>query len=501
MWFNRFTLSTQISLIVVALSTLVLSATGFVNYLRQEHLGLERLTQEATATADRLALSAEPLVWGLDQKALETLALSECGNKAVVGVRIFDGETTARQLRAGDNIDPARIITGVERKTSGKVEVSKDPFPGISIVAVVTILHEEKAIGAVEIRLTRQHLDRELTQMVLVLVGELLIVDLIIVVGLALAINRIAVGPLRQVLAVLEAMAGGDTSRRVPNTGSPEFIRLASAVNRTVEDMQKLIAAIAVKASHIQLSHKHMDGVSGQLAGSASVTRKQADLLADHAQSVATSLNSVSSASEEMLYSITEISRTASEARAVGTEASTLIAAVTFKVNQLGKASDEIGKAAEIITSIASQTNLLALNASIEAARAGEAGSGFVVVAREVKELAKQTAKATADILPQILTIQTQVNETQSEVARVAEIVRRITELQDTVAAAVEEQSSTTSEITRNVTEAATGAKAIADGTGELVVTAKDTADSAKAAQQESQGLAKLAEELKALTH
>ena len=75
-------------------------------------------------------------------------------------------------------------------------------------------------------------------------------------------------------------------------------------------------------------------------------------------------------------------------------------------VQKLGDSSVEIGNVIKVITSIAEQTNLLALNATIEAARAGEAGKGFAVVANEVKELAKETAKATEEISQKIEAIQ-----------------------------------------------------------------------------------------------
>ena len=120
-------------------------------------------------------------------------------------------------------------------------------------------------------------------------------------------------------------------------------------------------------------------------------------------------------------------------------------------MNKLGESSQEIGNVIKVITSIAQQTNLLALNATIEAARAGEAGKGFAVVANEVKELAKQTAKATEDIGRKIEAIQVDTKGAVAAIEEIGTIINQINDISNSIATAVEEQTVTTNEIGRSV--------------------------------------------------
>ena len=104
----------------------------------------------------------------------------------------------------------------------------------------------------------------------------------------------------------------------------------------------------------------------------------------------------------------------------------------------------QIGNVVKVITSIAGQTNLLALNATIEAARAGEAGKGSAVVANEVKDLARETAKATEEVGEKVAAIQTDAGSVVDALQQVAQTVERINEAQDIISGVLTEQNAVT---------------------------------------------------------
>jgi methyl-accepting chemotaxis protein len=197
--------------------------------------------------------------------------------------------------------------------------------------------------------------------------------------------------------------------------------------------------------------------------------------------------------------SIREIAVNAQQAAQVAAEAVETARQTSTTVGKLGDSSAEIGNVLKVITSIAEQTNLLALNATIEAARAGEAGKGFAVVANEVKELAQETARATEDIGRRVEAIQADTGQATTAIASISEVIDRINAYQSAIAAAVEEQTATTQEMSRSVSEVAGGAESISTTVGGLAAAAEAAQSEASSTHRSSDELAALARELRAL--
>ncbi len=227
-----------------------------------------------------------------------------------------------------------------------------------------------------------------------------------------------------------------------------------------------------------------MVGVSQSLVKNTEHTSFEANAVATSSEQVSKNVSVVATGSEETLASIREIAKSANESARV-TEAAVRSAEATNEiVAKLGASSTEIGNVIKVITSIAQQTNLLALNATIEAARAGEAGKGFAVVANEVKELAKQTAKATEEISQKIEAIQRDTIGAVDAIGGIGRQISQISEFSSQIAAAVDQQTATTNEMGRNIHEAAVGASEITRNIASVAMAASETSSGAMDAQK-----------------
>jgi methyl-accepting chemotaxis protein len=269
---------------------------------------------------------------------------------------------------------------------------------------------------------------------------------------------------------------------------SREARRQASLVNGIVDNTNALAG-----------SSEELTSVSQQMSATAEETTAQANLVSSAAEQVSGNTKLVSSSVENLVLNIDEIARSAQDAAAVARQSVDMAHKTSAAMDELGQSSSQIGQVIKVITTIAEQTNLLALNATIEAARAGDMGKGFAVVANEVKELARETAKATEDIGTKIEAMQSDTEKAVTAISEIASVIEKIDLLQTKIATAVEEQSATTSEISRNIGEATTGSTEIAQNIVQVAHAAQNTAEGANNTQHSAQELSHMAQGLQRL--
>ncbi len=327
------------------------------------------------------------------------------------------------------------------------------------------------------------------------LAGAVLI-GLMIAVAMARSISTAAA---RMAVMIQEVAANNLTVADMEISSQDELGLAGAALNKMKNNLHYVVQAISGTALQVASASEELSATSQQISANAEETSVQAKVVSDATVQVSQNLQTVATGAEEMGTSIREIAKNATEAARVATAAVKVAETTTGTVSKLGVSSSEIGQVIKVITSIAEQTNLLALNATIEAARAGEAGKGFAVVANEVKELAKETAKATDDISRKIEAIQTDTKAAVDAIASISEVINQLNGISNTIATAVDEQNATTNEMARNVSEAAHGSGEITSNIAGVAEAAESTSRGAGDTQKAAQQLVETSAELRRL--
>lgn len=261
---------------------------------------------------------------------------------------------------------------------------------------------------------------------------------------------------------------------------------LAALTDAFEDQVGESVAALASAAEELRATATSMAATAEQTAGESTSVSASTDQTANNIQMVA-------SATEELSTSIREVGQQIARTAEIADRAAGKVAEAIEGIEDLETSSKEIGTVLDLISTVTEQTKLLALNATIEAARAGEAGKGFAVVAAEVRQLAEQTERATGEVTAKIAAIQSRTRDAAEAVREIDTVVGEVSDVSTAVAAAAEQQVAATTEISRNVNEAASGSESVSRSVASLTEASEATSAAASQVSSTAQSVAERA--------
>ena len=278
-------------------------------------------------------------------------------------------------------------------------------------------------------------------QRIMWILSAIMVLVLAVIVISWVAMRRVLLLPLHDVMGHIRAIAAGDLTQPIDADGNNEMALLARNVHDMQQSLARMVSTVRDSTDTIFTGASEISAGSNDLS---SRTEQQAASLEETAASMEELTTTVKQNADNARQA-TQLARTASETALKGGE---VVDGVVRTMDEIAASSNQIAQITNVIDGIAFQTNILALNAAVEAARAGEQGRGFAVVAGEVRTLASRSAQAAKEIKALIENSGNRVDagsqlvrEAGETMKEVVGAVTRVTDIMGEIASASDEQS------------------------------------------------------------
>lgn len=298
---------------------------------------------------------------------------------------------------------------------------------------------------------------------------------------------------LKAMAGVASAIADGDLRQNIQAQSEADILGMAF---QKMTYLRRMVSQGISDSEKLDHASEELKNMSLDMTTDMEYASRQISVIASHSQQFNALMRDAASATTQSLSKIRDIADNSTRIASVATDAMNIASRASQSLSMLETRSVEIQAFIKVITEIAQQTNLLALNASIEAARAGDLGKGFGVVANEVKELARGTARAVEDITHRVEAIHATNKGISSAITQLFQIIQDIHRLSTITAETIEDYALATNQIAHSVTDAAENSGETTQAITDVEIVAQHIVERANFMRQAAQELTELAEEL-----
>ena len=445
----------KISFMVVLTTTIVLSLSGLYRYTVTKKQMTQSLKEVLELTTNQLAISLKKALFDFDDEIVKNVITAEMGSYLIEGVFIMEQEN---------------ILYGFVRDGEKSIISAEELLPEEDYFVTSQQIQESNTVlGELKVFVTDHYLKKELTESLIQIFIQILILDVLIIVVLTLLIKGMLLAPLNQTISFVKKVSIGDLTTDLKITRQDEVGELLYAINQMLVRLRDILSNVKYGANNVADSSQQMSSNSEQMSQGATQQ--------------ATAAEEASTSMEQMAANIRQNADNALQTEKIALNVAKNAQEGGKAVVETVNAMQEIAKKIAIIEEIATQTRMLSLNATIEAARAQEHGRGFAVVASEVRALAERSQTAASEI-NSLATNGVAIAEKAGQILNMlVPDIQKTAELVQEISAASSEQNTGTEQINKAIQQLDQVIQQNASMSEEMSSTAEELANQAEQLQ------------------